>query len=139
MDKSDEQVEADTVRRIVQIRVVMSRHGLSFEQAAAVLQLSALQEILHCVVEAALYWPDAACETLLSKRFCERRCSACDCRSWVTHSSAEVLPQRLPSRARRALSARGPTAARRGEPRRASSKGKTSKIVRPISSRQATV
>jgi hypothetical protein len=52
MDKSDEQVEADTVRRIVQIRVVMSRHGLSFEQAAAVLQLSALQEILHCVVGA---------------------------------------------------------------------------------------
>lgn len=47
MEKTDPQREADTVRHIVQIRVVMSRHDVSFEQAAAVLQLTALDEVLR--------------------------------------------------------------------------------------------
>jgi hypothetical protein len=47
MERTDEQQEADTVRHIVKIRVVMSRHGLSFEQAAGVLQLSALHDVLR--------------------------------------------------------------------------------------------
>jgi hypothetical protein len=51
MEKTDEQREADTVRHIVQIRVVMSRHGLAFGEAAAVLQLSALHELLDTVAQ----------------------------------------------------------------------------------------
>lgn len=47
METSEDEREADTVRHIVQIRVVMSRHGLSFLEAAAVLQLSALHELLR--------------------------------------------------------------------------------------------
>ncbi|HYA65757.1 MAG TPA: hypothetical protein VEE84_03665 [Burkholderiaceae bacterium] len=47
MDKIDEQRELDVVRQIVQIRVVMNRHDLTFEQAAAVLQLSVLHEMLR--------------------------------------------------------------------------------------------
>ena len=49
MEKTEDQREIDTVRHIVQIRVVMSRHGLSFEQAAAVLQLSALHVVLRSI------------------------------------------------------------------------------------------
>ena len=49
MEKTDEQRELDVVRHIVQIRVVMNRHDLTFEQAAAVLHLSALHEVLRAV------------------------------------------------------------------------------------------
>jgi len=49
MDKIDEQRELEAVRQIVQIRVLMNHHDLTFEQAAAVLQLSALHEILRNV------------------------------------------------------------------------------------------
>jgi len=45
MENTDQEREADTIRHIVQIRIVMSRHDLSFEQAAAVLQLSVLDEV----------------------------------------------------------------------------------------------
>ncbi|SPJ16960.1 hypothetical protein SBBP2_230023 [Burkholderiales bacterium] len=49
MEKTDDQRELDAVRHIVQIRVVMNRHDLTFEQAAAVLHLSALHEVLRAV------------------------------------------------------------------------------------------
>jgi len=45
MENNDQQREADTVRHIARIRLVMSRHDLSFEQAAAVLQLSVLDDV----------------------------------------------------------------------------------------------
>jgi len=45
-EKIDEQRELDIVRQIVHIRMVMNHHDLSFEQAAAVLQLSVLHELL---------------------------------------------------------------------------------------------
>ncbi|HYA75750.1 MAG TPA: hypothetical protein VED83_02485 [Burkholderiaceae bacterium] len=46
MDKSDEQRELEATRQIVQIRALMNRHDVTFEQAAAVLELCALQELL---------------------------------------------------------------------------------------------
>jgi len=49
MEDNDQRREADTVRHIAQIRLVMSRHDLSFEQAAAVLQLSVLDEVRRCL------------------------------------------------------------------------------------------
>ena len=49
MDKSDEQRELDAARQIVQIRVVMNRHDLTFDQAAAVLQLCVLHEVLRSI------------------------------------------------------------------------------------------
>ncbi len=49
MEKTDDQRELDAVRHIVQIRVVMNRHDLTFEQAAAVLHLSALHEVLRAL------------------------------------------------------------------------------------------
>ncbi len=45
MDKVDEQQEFDVNRQIVHIRFIMNRHDLTFEQAADVLQLSALHEL----------------------------------------------------------------------------------------------
>ncbi|HXY06186.1 MAG TPA: hypothetical protein VEI05_06580 [Burkholderiaceae bacterium] len=47
MDSIDEKRELEATRQIMQIRVLMNRHDLTFEQAAAVLQLSALHEVLH--------------------------------------------------------------------------------------------
>jgi len=47
MDSIDEKRELEATRQIMQIRVLMNRHDLTFEQAAAVLQLYALHEVLH--------------------------------------------------------------------------------------------
>lgn len=48
-EKIDEQRELDIVRQIVYIRTVMNHHDLTFDQAAAALQLSVLHELLRHV------------------------------------------------------------------------------------------
>lgn len=49
MDKIDEQRELDATRQIVHVRSLMNHHDLTFEQAAAVLQLSVLHELLRTI------------------------------------------------------------------------------------------
>jgi len=49
MDKSNEQRELDVTRQIAIIRSIMNHHDVTFEQAAAALQLSALQELLRSI------------------------------------------------------------------------------------------
>jgi len=44
-EKTDEQREHDAVRQIVRIRSLINRHDLTFEQAAAVLQLALLDDL----------------------------------------------------------------------------------------------
>ena len=50
MDKFSEQQEFDVNRQILHIRSIMNHHDLTFEQAAAVLQLSMLNELLRSIV-----------------------------------------------------------------------------------------
>jgi hypothetical protein len=49
MDKINERREFDVNRQILNVRSIMNHHDLTFEQAAAVLQLSLLYELVQSV------------------------------------------------------------------------------------------